>query len=116
LIQLWILAGRLLVPELQNLVIDKIDDIREVTQAIPTDCLDYVYKNTSAGSPLRRWFVHQCATQLEPEWFTEHPEHFPQEMLIKLVAIWSRHMSEGTKTELMEEANITDFEVELPEE
>jgi hypothetical protein len=114
LIQLWVLADKLLIPELQILVIDKIDDIREVTQA--TDCLDYVCKNTSAGSPLRRWFVHQCATQLEPGWFTEHPEHFPQEMLIDLAAIWSRNTSEQTKVGLMEETNITDFEVEIPEE
>ncbi|KAH8767174.1 hypothetical protein F5882DRAFT_413414 [Hyaloscypha sp. PMI_1271] len=59
LIQLWILADKLLIPELQNLVIDRIDDIREVTEVIPTDCLHSVYSNTSAGSPLSRWFVHQ---------------------------------------------------------
>ncbi len=42
LIQLWILADRLIIPELQNLVIDEID-------------LDNVYNNTTAGSPFRRW-------------------------------------------------------------
>jgi hypothetical protein len=116
LIKLWILADKLLIPELQNLVIDRIDDIREVTEAIPTDCLHSVYSNTSAGSPLRRWFVHQCATQLEPDWFIEHPEDFPHEMLIDLAAVWSRNMSEARKFGLMEETNITDFEVEIPEE
>lgn len=63
LIQLWILADKLLIPELQNLVTGRIDSIRRITQAIPTGCLQSVYKDTSAGSPLRRWFVHQCAAQ-----------------------------------------------------
>jgi hypothetical protein len=116
LVQLWVLADKLLIPELQNLVIDKIDEIREVTETVPTSVLNYVYEKTSAGSPLRHWFFHQCTTQLEPEWFTEHPEHFPQEMLIELAAFWSRNMSEKTKVKLMDEVNITDFEVEVPEE
>jgi hypothetical protein len=116
LIQLWILADKLLIPELQNLVIGRIDSIRRITQAIPTGCLQSVYKDTSAASPLRRWFVHQCAAQAEPDWFTEHPEDFPHEMLIDLAAVWSRKMPEATKFGLMEETNITDFEVENPEE
>jgi hypothetical protein len=74
-----------------------------------------VYKDTSVGSPFRRWFVHQCAAQGGPDWFTEHPEDFPHEMLIDLAAVWSREMPEATKFGLMEETNITDFEVENPE-
>ena len=55
------------------------------------------------------------AAQAEPDWFTEHPEDFPHEMLIDLAAVWSRKMPEATKFGLMEETNITDFEVENPE-
>ncbi|PMD52236.1 uncharacterized protein K444DRAFT_637423 [Hyaloscypha bicolor E] len=101
LIQLWILADKLLIPELQNLVTGRIDSIRRITQAIPTGCLQSVYKDTSAGR--------------EPDWFTEHPEDFPHEMLIDFAAVWSRKMQEATKFGLMEETNITDFEVENPE-
>lgn len=115
LIQLWVLADKLLVPELQNLVLDKIDEIREVTQVIPTECLNYAYQNTSSDSPLRRWFVHQCVTQLEPEWFTEHPEHFPHEMLIELAATCSENLPGEFKVGLMAESNLADFEVEVPD-
>jgi hypothetical protein len=59
--------------------------------------------------------VHQCVTQLEPEWFTEHPEHFPHEMLIDMAAIWSRHVPEKIKVGLMDEVNLADFEVEVPD-
>jgi hypothetical protein len=116
LVQLWILADKLIIPELQNLVIKKIDEICEVTEIIPTAVLDSVYEKTSVESPLRRWFFYQCSTQLESDWFTEHPEHFPQEMLIDMAVFWSRNMSEQTKIGLMENFTITDFEVELPEE
>jgi len=57
----------------------------------------------------------QCATQLEPDWFIEHPEDFPHEMLIDLAAVRSRIMSEARKFGLLEETNINDFEVEIPD-
>jgi len=43
------------------------------------------------------------------------PRTFPHEMLIDLAAVWSRNMSEARKFGLMEETNITDFEVEIPD-
>ena len=58
LVQLWILADQLIIPELQNLVIDKINEISDVTRKVPTALLDYVYANTSVKSPLRRWFLY----------------------------------------------------------
>jgi hypothetical protein len=116
LVLLWILADKLIIPELQNLVIKKIDEIYEVTEIIPTTVLDSVYAKTSVESPLRRWFFYQCSTQLESDWFTEHPEHFPQEMLIDMAVFWSKNMSEQTKVVLMDNFTVTDFEVELPEE
>ena len=51
LVQLWILADKLVIPELQNLVIDKIDEIREATEIVPTAVLDSVYAKTSVESP-----------------------------------------------------------------
>jgi hypothetical protein len=113
LVQLWILADKLIIPELQNLVINKIDKICEVTGNIPTAVLDSVYAKTSVESPLRRWFFYQCSTQLESDWFTKHPEHFPQEMLIELAAFWSSNMTVQARVGFMEKTSITNFEVEL---
>ena len=116
LVQLWILADKLIIPELQNLVIGKIDEICEVTEIIPTAVLDSVYAKTSVESSLRRWFFYQCSTQLDSDWFTEHPEHFPLEMLIELAAFWSRFMTVQDKVGFMKKTSITDFEVELTDE
>jgi hypothetical protein len=62
LVQLWILADKLIIPELQNLVIDKINEIGEVTKNVPTALLDYAYAETSVESPLRCWFLYNCAS------------------------------------------------------
>ena len=61
--ELWVLAGRILLPKLQNHVID-------VLTALSNDCpgfsilsealLQYVYDKTTPEEPLRRLFVEQA--------------------------------------------------------
>ncbi|TVY89926.1 hypothetical protein LAWI1_G004842 [Lachnellula willkommii] len=54
---LYVLADRLAMPSLQNLVLETIEDISVKSDTIPNTCLHYVYENTSKGSQLRRFFV-----------------------------------------------------------
>ena len=95
LVRLWVLAGMLAVPPLQNKVIDLLHDIYKRDATISTVCLRYVYDNTKKGSALRRFFIHQCANGLEPEVLQLEPQHFPQAMLLEL-AITTRALLKTT--------------------
>ncbi|PMD52237.1 uncharacterized protein K444DRAFT_709284 [Hyaloscypha bicolor E] len=55
LAKLCVLADKLLLPQMQNQVLDRVQEIRNAAGRIPTECLHYVYNNTPPGSPLRRW-------------------------------------------------------------
>ncbi|PMD39701.1 hypothetical protein L207DRAFT_583559 [Hyaloscypha variabilis F] len=55
LVRLWVLAEMLMLPRLQNLVVDELDSIqRDWKNSFPWRCLNYVYANTAEYSPLRR--------------------------------------------------------------
>jgi hypothetical protein len=47
LAELWVLAEKMAVPALQNLVIEKIIAIRENTIAVPTATIPYIYQRTA---------------------------------------------------------------------
>jgi len=56
MIDLWILAERLIVPILQNEVIDALSRLSVRSGGIEKEKMLYVYRNTHPGSPLRRFF------------------------------------------------------------
>lgn len=88
LAKLWVLADKLLLPRLQNQVIEKMEEIRSVLKGIPTSCCVYVYNNTLPGTTLRRWLVHNSATNLDQQWFRANPDHFPKDMLMEMALFW----------------------------
>jgi len=89
LLELWVLAEKLLIPTLQNMAI--IEYHKNVTEsgAIPITKFGYIYENTSAGSPLRLLVVDQCAGGLTTTCYAEQPSYFPHEMLIDIVTRYS---------------------------
>ncbi|KAF8848134.1 hypothetical protein BDZ45DRAFT_539644, partial [Acephala macrosclerotiorum] len=85
LVELWVLADKLLIPPLQNTIIHELERQRNRFRATSTSCINYVYEKTAPGSPLRRLFVSWCAWNMARSRFEERPEHFPKEMLLDLV-------------------------------
>ncbi|KAG4433063.1 hypothetical protein IFR05_011457 [Cadophora sp. M221] len=65
LVELWVLADRLAIPELQNLAVKHINAIGNLDDPA-TETFDYIYQNTVYDSPLRRLVVQQCAHQTDP--------------------------------------------------
>ncbi|KAH9215323.1 hypothetical protein DL95DRAFT_247029, partial [Leptodontidium sp. 2 PMI_412] len=61
LVQLWVLADRFLVRTLQNQVVIHMERIRQSCGEMRPGCWDYVYDNTTLGSPLRALVAEQCA-------------------------------------------------------
>ncbi|KAE9381286.1 hypothetical protein N431DRAFT_490688 [Stipitochalara longipes BDJ] len=79
LAKLWVLADKLIIPQLQNMTLDVLAKLRLKSKAgIASKCLEFVCANTSKNSGLRRWFVHRCAFRLESSSFLEHPERWRQ--------------------------------------
>ena len=70
LVELWVLADKLLIPQLQNQVIIEIEALRIRFRTTCTKSLRYVYENTPVGCPLRKLLVQQCAFNVDPEWYS----------------------------------------------
>ena len=74
LVKLWVLADKILIPQLQNMTLDVLDERRVKSKAVmDSKCLAYICANTSKDSGLRRWVVHRCAFRLESSSFLKHP-------------------------------------------
>lgn len=61
LAELWVLADKMAVPALQNLVVSKIIAIREKTNAVAVTTLHYISRRTAIHSPLRSLMVSEVA-------------------------------------------------------
>jgi len=115
LFKLWVLADMLLIPRLQNQIINKAERLSNEENPVPGGhFLKYVWENTASGSPLRRWILHQYATTVMPDVFQKRAYLFPHQMLIELAMFNVDNMKESRK-DLQSTHKIFDYEVEVPE-
>lgn len=84
LVELWVLADKIDMPELQNLALRSIDKLSHVFSRIASGFFTYVYENTNEDSLLRRYFVAQCSHFIPTGGFKEHAGNYPHEMLIDI--------------------------------
>lgn len=86
LLQLWVLADKLLAPRLQNVVTEEIYVYwrKSYAYAKSTVWIPYVYANTLEDSPLRRFAVRHAVYLIDSAVFKQHPSHFSHEMLLEL--------------------------------
>ncbi|TVY73309.1 hypothetical protein LSUE1_G005522 [Lachnellula suecica] len=116
LVNLWLLADRLLIPSLQNNVIWKIERLRREHRAVSTSCLNHVHEHTLPHSPLRVLFLHQCAFNMVHSRFSEKPDHFPKEMLLELAKLLSVTVSRSLAGRKDARRDLTHFKVEEEDE
>lgn len=97
LIQLWIVADKLLIRPLQNAVINVLEEFWEepfVRHGGPsTSWIPYAYEHTTVGSPLRNFATDICAYKISPEGFAAHPDDFPKEVLLDMAMVLSKAVS-----------------------
>ena len=96
LIQLWVFAGRIGVPECQNHCIEGIEWWRMTTNIIQTSMLSWIYENTleyeEQECELRLLLIDQCAWKLDGNWLLgtidgkSNEEQFPRRALLDLVS------------------------------
>ncbi|CZT41998.1 uncharacterized protein RSE6_01824 [Rhynchosporium secalis] len=82
LIQLWILAGRLRVARLQNVVMKHLYDFH--TNACYSSLYPYVYEQTVSGSVLRQRIVDRCIFTALCGTFSQSPQNYPKQLLIDI--------------------------------
>jgi hypothetical protein len=125
LIQLWVFAGRIGVPECQNHCIEGIEWWRMTTNIIQTSMLGWVYENTmeydEQDCPLRLLLIDQCAWKLDGNWLLgemegkSNEEQFPRRALVDLVSRMRVVLNENIvgpffNSEMRKEAYWIDFE------
>lgn len=98
LCRLWILAEKLLIPRLQNLVIDLIETERVKYNVVWTLVFHHVWDNTAANSPLRRLFISQAAWYMNEIGFRTHVPDFPKEMLAEICFLLSQDLRTKANT------------------
>ena len=96
LIQLWVFADRIGVPECQNHCIEGIEWWRMTTNIIQTSMLAWIYENTEEYDKddcgLRSLLIDQCAWKLDGHWLlsdmagVKNEEQFPRQALVDLVS------------------------------
>jgi hypothetical protein len=62
LAELWILADKLLISQLQNVAAREIHAHKQLTRRAPLSLFRYVYENTQEESPLRKLYLNMCAS------------------------------------------------------
>ncbi|KAL2068337.1 hypothetical protein VTL71DRAFT_16435 [Oculimacula yallundae] len=82
LIQLWILADRLLIPKLQNQIISQLTKMG--CDYWSTHWINYLYEHTGSGSPLRSFAIDLCLYTVPDGYIQAYPGDFPPAMLREL--------------------------------
>jgi hypothetical protein len=114
---LWIMADRFLVPRLQNAVIEtlagKIKNHQRPVFQGSHKCIQYVYRNTRKGSPIRRLLLQRFMFGDKFREMKKCLELCPYEMLSEMYVIVVEVVPENVKVERIK---ISEFMVseELP--
>jgi hypothetical protein len=107
LARLWILAEKLLIPRLQNLAIDRLEEKRIEYKLFYTSVLHHVWDSTAHDSPLLRLFMHQCVWNLEPNVYLVNINEFPKQMLAEICFLYAERIQSNAKFS----RNMADFHV-----
>jgi hypothetical protein len=107
LARLWVLAERLLIPRLQNLAIDRLEEKHRECNLVYTGILQHVWDSTAHDSPLPQLFIHHCVWNLKPESYRSCIDSFPKQMLAEICFLFR----ENPKFNLKYSRNMADFHV-----
>jgi hypothetical protein len=108
--QLWVLAEKLMVPQLQDVVMDQFNIIRQTCPEAFGCHLNYIYANTSEESPLRRFAVQIVAWSPQMD-YKEFSVLYPKEFLLDLVMVFHSAVPARTQTKKMDSLDISEYYV-----
>jgi hypothetical protein len=108
LLQLWVLSEKLMVPLLQDVVMDQFNIIRRTRAELFDLHLNYIYANTSKESPLRRFVVQVIAWSPGID-YKEIPWQYPKEFLLDLATVYHTAVPARTQTKKMDSLDISEY-------
>lgn len=111
MVKLWVLADKLLLPSLQNLIIDALETLRKDSGKTPTLCIRYFCKNTAKDSAIRRFFVALCAGHLKPECILDNLFQYPPDFLAEIVIVLRKKLPSVCSQQLMPGHDISRYKV-----
>ncbi|CZR64432.1 uncharacterized protein PAC_14330 [Phialocephala subalpina] len=114
--QLWVLAGKYMIPRLQNHAIDSIRAIQYKSKPlIQLEAMHWVYENAGPGSPLRAYIVAITARHRGMEYVRDDGSSFPTELLVELATYLMKYSRSVAELKLiLKDVRAKDFHV--PEE
>ncbi|KAH7382020.1 hypothetical protein BKA64DRAFT_713263 [Cadophora sp. MPI-SDFR-AT-0126] len=85
LVHLWLLADRILVPSLQNQVINLIERTRQQkgNDRLPSELFPYIYKYTTAESALRLYLIRVCSAPYLAQ--IKNTKNYPHQLLVDII-------------------------------
>ncbi|OBT48082.1 hypothetical protein VE00_01023 [Pseudogymnoascus sp. WSF 3629] len=107
MLDVWVLADYLLVPRLQNHIMDKMIARFNNRQIMPILDFAYFYKNTQLGSPIRKFMVDLFVWR----WYTasdqylEYAPRIPSEMSTDLLVAFARRLAKAGENPLNDTGN-----------
>jgi len=108
-IQLWILADRLMIPNLQNTAMELILQMTLIYRTVWINEITSIYNNTSKNSPLRQVLMDQGAWKLNEESIKQNPDFFSFESLIDIACACRKLL---TTQSIQPSLSIADYKVE----
>ncbi|KUJ22618.1 uncharacterized protein LY89DRAFT_728740 [Mollisia scopiformis] len=95
LFDLWILAAKLGLPELQNVALKTVDAIIRKGNPlrwhnVPISCIKRLYSDESGTLLLRGYMVAACAEFVDFGNYQHDPFEFPHQFMMDLAAFWSK--------------------------
>lgn len=111
-IELWVLAEKLLIPQLQN-------EVMRLLRLVGRTCVhpferhvNYIYQNTADNSVLRRFVVNLIAWAAPSSEYKQYPHLYPHEFLLDLVTVFSAAVPPRTAANKRYRLDDTDYFVE----
>jgi hypothetical protein len=111
LLQLWILAEFLLLPQLQNEIMNALHSISQWCLTPFSANLNYIYDKTAAGSPLRRFVANMLAWSTPYEDYNKFSILYPKEFFVDLASLFNSVVPSKAATHRRNRTDITDFYV-----
>jgi hypothetical protein len=93
--ELWVLADKMAIHRLQNFIVRKIVQTREMYGSVTVRTLLYICERTAVGSPLRRLMVSEVAQNCRKNDDFDCTEYFPHEFLMDLAKHQIRYVPAG---------------------
>jgi len=100
LAELWVLADKLLLPNLQNIAIDHLNDV--FTEEGACMILPYVYENTAEDSLLRRFLIEAVALNGHKKIMHEALQLFTGPMLLDFAKCLLAHRPDEREADTLE--------------